>query len=67
MRQLKINIIKGYKENPSCITEVKKLPYMKKCLSMFVSIKFLKENDIYNVSLWYIFVRLLMTNDVNSK
>ena len=67
MRQLNINIIEGYKESPSCISEAKKLPYMKKCLSRFVSIKLLKENDIYNVSPCYVFVRLLMTNDVNSE
>ena len=47
--QLKLNIITGHKESPSCTTGVNKLPFMQKCLSRFVTIKFVKENVMCNV------------------
>ena len=67
MAQLKIYILNGYREGPSCSTEVWKVPFMQKLPPRFVAIKFLKENGICNVSVGYVFDRLLKTNDVNSK
>ena len=49
MIQLKRNIFKGHKEDPSCTTEVKKLPFMQNCSSRFVAIELLKENDICDI------------------
>ena len=54
-------------DNPTCTIKEKKLPLKQKCPTRFVAIKFVKENEIYNVSLWYVFVGLLKTNDVNLK
>ena len=49
MTQLKINMIKSYKECPSCTNEVKKLHFMQKCIIRFVSIIFLKKNENCNL------------------
>ena len=49
MAQLKLISLIINDDNPSCTTGVKKLPFMQKCSSRFVAIKFVKENDICNV------------------
>ena len=56
MTQLKINIFNSYQERPSSTNEVKKLPFMQRWHSRIMTIKFLNENDIYNVSPCYVFV-----------
>ena len=55
MIQLKINTFNSYKEGSSCTNEVKKLPFMQRCIISFVAIKFLKESDICNFSLCNVF------------
>ena len=67
MTQLKIYIIKSYKKSCSCTNEVKKLFFMQKYPPGSFAVIFLTRNDICNVSLWYYFVRLWKTNNVNQQ
>ena len=70
MRQLKIKIIIGSKESPSCTNELMKLPFMQKCPSRIVAIKFLKDKQYLKTlmnALSYVFAKFLRKNDVNSK
>ena len=58
-------------DNPSYKTEVTKLPFIRKCPYRFMAIKFLKKKMTCLMTnewpLFYVFSRLLKTNDANSK